>query len=62
MPDDRQLLLPFPETQQQRQRRKSKLSPQEIDALLEQSARGVEYLRKQLNQVFRLPRRSLRLR
>ena len=42
--------------------RKSKLSPAVIDALLEQSARGVAYLREQLDQVFRLPRRPLRLR
>lgn len=42
--------------------RQSKLSPEEIDALLEQSARGVRYLRRQLDQVFRLPRHNIRLR
>lgn len=42
--------------------RKSKLSPEEIDELLEQSAKGVRYLREQLRKVFRLPRRPLRLR
>lgn len=43
-------------------RRQSKLSPEEIDQLLEQSAKGVEDLRKTLNKVFRLPRYSIRLR
>jgi hypothetical protein len=42
--------------------RKSKLSPEEVNELLEQSARGVHYLREQLRKVFRLPRRPMRLR
>lgn len=59
----RQLSFPFPsDSEPTPPRRKSKLSPEEVDALLEQSAAGVRYLRRQLDQVFRLPRHSIRLR
>lgn len=44
------------------ERRKSKLTPEEIDELLEQSARGVRDLREQLRWVFRPLRGSVRLR
>lgn len=44
------------------ERRESKLSRQDIDRLLEQSAAGVAYLREQLRSTFRLPAVSLRLR
>lgn len=43
-------------------KRKSKLSSDEIDELLERSADGVKYLRESLEDVFKLPRQSLRLR
>jgi hypothetical protein len=45
-----------------RRERESKITPQEVDELLERSARGVEDLRKTLSSVFRLPSNSPRLR
>jgi hypothetical protein len=43
-------------------KRISKLSPAEIDALLERSAAGVRDLRETLQKVFRRPSRLIRLR
>lgn len=46
----------------QPRRRASKISPEEIDELLDRSADGVKYLRETLSRVFRLPKGSMRLR
>lgn len=41
--------------------RQSKLSPEEIDELLDRSAEGVKDLRHTLDRVFRLPPYAIRL-
>ena len=53
---------PLPEGDPRVIERRSKISPEEVDELLERSGRGVQELREILEPVFRLPSRPIRLR
>ena len=62
-----QQLAPPPDAANRREQQKladrqSKLSPEEIDALLKQSEEGVRYMRKNWGSMWRLPRYPMRLR